>query len=197
MPENHKENKQGFILSDKIEDFKIDLDWIYFVSLLDRPGAKLFNTQLEFENFPPDKSLNNLFVFGLVKWENQTWVVSGIPVEYRTIAEQVAKDAGLRIADGVPTLAMDGKLVSQFPLNKSNVYTLENTPESGIYRYNKELMAAAKAQNREKVAVIIAEEQKMLEKLWAEEDEKVQAIIAAYEKRTGIDTEKEMKKLHL
>jgi len=107
-------------------------DKLYLAVMTMRPNAHLFVTQLEFKHYPPQTDKNDLFDFWCILWEGIPWAVVGIPEQDRHLADEVAAEAGLRIANGVPHL-ITGEGTITFPYDYRNVMTMENTPESRAY----------------------------------------------------------------
>tara|TARA_B100000614_G_scaffold262909_1_gene300458 strand:- start:47558 stop:48061 length:504 start_codon:yes stop_codon:yes gene_type:complete len=103
------------------------------IVMANRPCVNWFCMKLEYENFVPGTPDNDEFQFFQIKWEEMTWFVISIPADKREVAEQVAAETGMRIADGIPTmLGPDGP--SRFPIDGSNTFSIENAPDSKIYQ---------------------------------------------------------------
>lgn len=113
-----------------------DPDKFYMTVLTTRPWVNLFAVRLEHEHYPPRTERNKIFDYMLVKWpegpDEMLWAVLGIPLEDRPIAERLAKELQLRIADGVPSIISGGNPPSQiwFPVDphNRNIWNLENNP---------------------------------------------------------------------
>ena len=104
-----------------------------------RPGVRLFMVRLEYIYYPPLTEANKLFDVFMVEWPRDTpfgWAVLTFPIEDREKAELLAKETGLRFANGVPTLLGDG--IQVFPMQGERVWTLENTPGHPVYQKNPE-----------------------------------------------------------
>lgn len=142
-------------------------DNVHLVSMLERPGSLALISSIEWFWFSPKKSLNHLINMAIVKWEDINWVVTSFPEHKLQDAKQLAKQLGMRIADGVPTIIRhvkpgenpDKKFSSEmgafiFPggiingLDNKNMFTIENDSDSPIYanseRTNKDIMSAEK-----------------------------------------------------
>ena len=120
---------------------------------LQRLGAMLFMTRLEYEHFPPDTEKNNIFDFIIVQWPDDfkmNWAVVSVPIEYKPYVYSIATECGLRVADGVPTI-LGGDNIQTFPLNGPNVFTLENISTSLIYESSVDQLAQLKLEEHEKV----------------------------------------------
>lgn len=166
----------GTVRADKIPEFEIkisDSDKLQFSKLIElgkdtsklhlivdmqRIGASLFNVKMEYTHFPPRSDKNKLFDMCMLKWPTKDdflWSVASIPIEYRSIAEELAKECGLRLADGIPTIFnQDGAY--QFPLTGSTVFTLENIAGHKVYNNDPNSMKILKDQEREQVDAIIS-----------------------------------------
>ena len=120
----------------------------FIVAMSNRPGACLFAAQLEFDHFPPLSPLNEEFQVYMVLWNHLEWFVISLPAKKYELAEEVAKQNCLRIADGVPVFMGNfpvsiiaalrqppgnGIPCEFFLLQGDNVFTLENNRESPIY----------------------------------------------------------------
>lgn len=107
-------------------------DRLFLVCMLLRPGVATFTTRLEFEHFPPLTAANAELDLYTVEWSDLPWAVISIPKTKRHLAEEVAEQCGLRIADGIPwVIGGDGD--QHFPLHGPNVFTMENVRESKVY----------------------------------------------------------------
>lgn len=107
---------------------------VHYIGMLmpPRPGVRLFATRLEYEHYVPGTVRNELYKIAIINWEDIIWILVSIPKEDAPLAGKMAEECGLRIADGVPTIiASEG--VTQFPVNETNVFTLENIPSHRIY----------------------------------------------------------------
>lgn len=126
-------------------------DNVHLVSMTTRPGAYALISAIEWFWFSPRKNLNHLFNLTMVRWEGLDWFVVSIPKHKLKDVKQLAKQLGMRIADGVPSLIrrtepdekpdrlLEGVGVFVFPggiLNGSdnkNMFTIENDTGSPIY----------------------------------------------------------------
>jgi len=106
-----------------------DTAMFYVVGATFRPGVVEFSTRLEHEHYRPGTPKNSKYRLIIVNWPldewKVRWYVIGFPVEDRHTAERVAKECGLRFADGVPLLIGDRKQ-EFFPMQSKNVWNLEN-----------------------------------------------------------------------
>ena len=102
-----------------------------------RIGARAWMTFLEWRHFSPKLGLNHLFVLAYVKFEGMLFGMVIIPREKLPEADAIAKEVGLRRADGVPTLIAfeNGRQrVKFFPFNYNNVFNLENVRGHFVYQ---------------------------------------------------------------
>lgn len=130
-------NKNPLDLSENLTDEEFtslskDEDKLFIVCMGGRPGIQLFFTDLEYNHFIPGTPINDRFNVLLEKWEGMAWVVIEVPMKYQSLVSEVAERNGMRIADGIPMIL--GEDVSAFPLKGDNVFTLENAPDSVIYK---------------------------------------------------------------
>jgi hypothetical protein len=111
---------------------------IHLVSMTTRPGSYALISAIEWFWFSPKKNLNHLFNLTIVRWEGLDWLVTSIPKYKLQAVKQLAKQLGMRIADGVPVMIKNGGTFI-FPggsLNGSNnkdMFTIENDHGSPIY----------------------------------------------------------------
>jgi hypothetical protein len=116
-----------------------------------RPGSFALITSIEWFWFSPKKNLNHLFNLTIVKWEGLDWLVTSIPKYKLQEVKKLAKQLGMRIADGVPMMIRTinpnekpdktyaGMGMFMFPggrLNGSDnkdMFTIENNTGSPIY----------------------------------------------------------------
>lgn len=111
-------------------------NFVHFVGMIapPRPGVRLCITKLEHEHYPPGSDLNNDFFMRLRKWEDILWAIVSIPKNDIEIMQNVAKETGLKIADGLPCIISSGKM-KRFPIkNSKNVFTLENSTDHPIHK---------------------------------------------------------------
>ena len=126
-------------------------DNIHLVSMTTRPGSYALISAIEWFWFSPKKNLNHLFNLTIVRWEGLDWLVVSIPKHKLQAVKRLAKQLGMRIADGVPSLirhmepdekpdrTLEGVGVFVFPggiLNGSDnkyMFTIENDSGSPIY----------------------------------------------------------------
>lgn len=125
------------------ENVQVDIAWYkdpkrtHYAGLMfpPRPGVMLFSTLLEYTFFPPsDPSRNKLFNISIFKWEEMVWSVISIPKEFEAHAKACVNKAGLRIADGVPTMLGAGG-PKRFTIDVPNLWTLENESNHPVYKH--------------------------------------------------------------
>jgi hypothetical protein len=102
------------------------------VSMLTRPGAMLFATRLEYDNYPPGSPFNDNFQFYMMNWGDIPWVVISIPIEDRPKVDKLLDELKLRLGDGIPTM-ITSEGVEQFPVQWSNTFSLENRHDHPIH----------------------------------------------------------------
>lgn len=112
---------------------------LHLIVDINRIGAKLFNVKMEYTYFAPRSGKNYLFEMVIIKWPHLknmpppfVWTVCSFPIEFKPQAEAVAKECGLRLADGIPTV-FDGEGAHHFPMNGPTVFTLENVTGHRVY----------------------------------------------------------------
>ena len=130
-------------------DQKVNINWykdpkrINYVGAIQppRPGVLLFSTLLEYTFFPPDKpEKSRLFSISFFKWGDvapgftMVWSVITIPKEFEQHAKVCADKAGMRIADGVPTMLGGSKRIEKFIIDSPNTWTLENEKGHPVYK---------------------------------------------------------------
>lgn len=130
-----------------------DTSKLHLIVEMGRIGAGLFNVKMEYTHFPPRSGKNNLFEMLLMQWPDPKsflWAISSFPIEYRPQAESIARECGLRLADGIPTIFnQDG--AHQFPLEGPTVFTLENI--KGHQVYGNDAKAHDKLKSEERLAI--------------------------------------------
>jgi len=117
-----------------VAEFVRDPRNIHYLGMIvpPRPGVRLFCTRLEYKHYIPGTVRNELFKIALINWEDIIWMLISIPKGDAPLAGKIAEECGLRFADGVPTIIASEGIV-QFPVNESNLFTLENIPGHRIY----------------------------------------------------------------
>jgi hypothetical protein len=142
---------------DDLRRVTADPDILHIVTFAGRPGALWFTAKLEHDHFPPATPKNEAFNIRFINWpvkDGQLWCVISIPLTKRSLADQVAKETGMRIANGVPRLfnplpdcpnmiavcavrddpRLGIKFVESFPMDNERVWTLENDKNSEMYK---------------------------------------------------------------
>jgi hypothetical protein len=123
-----------------------------------RLGCGLFAVLLEHRHFSPrDRALNDQYEFHLVPApDDLLFYLILVPGQYRETVDAVAQECRLRLVDGVPHI-FGGGAVWDFPVNKPNVFTLENLEGSFVYMNNQKLLEAAFRVEQEKIDAVFAE----------------------------------------
>jgi len=125
--------------NDELEKQGKDTSNLHLVAMMTRVGVKLFGVKMEYTYFPPRSGKNALFQMVLMNWPNQgmLWSIFSFPIEYKPQAESIAKECGLRLADGVPHI-FDHAGAHTFPLDGETVFTLENIHNHRVYNNDNE-----------------------------------------------------------
>ena len=143
-----------------------DSSKLHLIVDMSRIGAGLFNVKIEYTYFPPRSGRNYLYEMTLMRWpDNQygVWAVSSFPIEFKPQAEAIAKECGLRIANGIPTIFEEG-VALQFPMDGSTVFTLENIKGHQVYGNNSADYERLKAEEKRAIDAIIGSDRLKLAK---------------------------------
>ena len=100
-----------------------------------RIGVALFGSLLEYRYYPPGTLKNDWFQLVMVNWEGMFWGIMSIPMKDKVLAERIAQECGLKLADGIPSVidGTDPNGVRFFPVTDSErVMTLEYIDPSHI-----------------------------------------------------------------
>lgn len=148
----------------KYSAIQVDPNKLYLVADLSRPGTSLFAVRLEYTHFPPRSEKNKDFEVTLIKWPEDIeilWSIIAVPMQYRSIVEEVAANAGLRLAEGTPMMfGSSGEHL--FPVQGNNVYTLENIKNHPVYTASEQdLINLKEAESKEVDAILDADIQKI------------------------------------
>jgi hypothetical protein len=111
-----------------------DTSQLHLILDMTRIGGNLFGVKMEYTYFPPRSGKNHLFNLVLMRWPSNgiMWSILSFPIEFKPQAEEIAKECGLRLADGVPHV-FDNKGAHVFPLEGETVFTLENIHNHQVY----------------------------------------------------------------
>jgi hypothetical protein len=99
----------------------------YIIGALDRPGTLLFATELEYQKYPPDTDLNDLYNIFFTKYGDAPHFIIEIPkADMEFICTEFIKSYNLVLQNGLP-FGTRGK----FPLicNDTQAWTLETNEE--------------------------------------------------------------------
>ena len=120
---------------EQLEEFVKNKRFVHYVGMLvpPRPGVAECMTLVEHTHFKPGTEKNELFIMRIIEWSEMVWVMMSIPHEDKSLVEKIAKECGLRIANGVPT-AFTRDSIQQFPVNNERIFTFENVSGHPIYR---------------------------------------------------------------
>lgn len=134
-----------------------DTTRLHLVVDMNRLGAKIFNVKMEYTYFAPRSGKNYLFEMVLMSWPGGPmpfmWAICSFPIEYRPQAEELAKECGLRIADGIPTI-FTGNGAQRFPLDGPTVFTLENITGHQAYANDPAMLEKLRNQEHDACDVI-------------------------------------------
>jgi len=100
-----------------------------------RIGVGLFGSLLEYRHYPPGTLRNDWFQLVLANWEHMIWGIMSIPIKDKVLAERIAQECGLKLANGIPSVidGTDPKGVKFFPVTDSErILTLEYIDSSHI-----------------------------------------------------------------
>ena len=116
-----------------------------------RIGVQAFSVFLEYRHFTPrDPVLNAKFEYALIHAPDEIiFSLILVPMSCRPVVEAIAAELRLRLADGVPHI-LGGLKPWHFPVDKPNVFTLEQQGGSFIYLNSPALYRAALAVEMEK-----------------------------------------------
>jgi len=115
------------LASGELEEMTKDETKFFVIGMLHpgRIGFALFSTLLEYRHYPPDTLKNDLFQLVVLKWEEIYWGVISIPIWDKVFADRIAKETGLKFADGIPSM-IGGEGVKTFPVTDSErIVTIE------------------------------------------------------------------------
>ena len=116
---------------------RVTPDKIGFIVMMEprRVGGLAFLTFLEHRHFTPVPLPKDDYELFQIQWEGTLLVLCLIPGSKRMEAHAIAKELGLRFADGVPHIISTGGAV-HFPIDLPNVFTVENVPGHFVYKNN-------------------------------------------------------------
>jgi len=147
---NH-ETRVSLVAEEQLVELGNDATKLHVVCIMMRTGAEYFYNHLEYTYFPPMTPTNDEYDYYMFKWQNIIWVICSIPIEKKNLAEQSAKEAKMKLADGIPFMAgpavaatrpdafeehgeIDG--LAWFPMNGDTVFTLENASDGDVTIYD-------------------------------------------------------------
>lgn len=130
------DENQYIIRREKIEGLQevaADLEKFSVICMMMRPGVMLFQSILENKYFPVGTPENDKeFEWRILEWMDLKWTIVTIPFAKKDFAYRAAEEAKMKIADGIPRMAVDGEWHS-FPMDSPNVFSIENQSGSKIY----------------------------------------------------------------
>ncbi len=155
------ESAKGRALPESDRELQMFLDDPQFVHYVGsiipaRPGVRLFLVKLEYLHFNPWSPRNEQFQLRLFNWQFMRWAMASIPIVERHLAEEVARECSVRIADGVPTLISAGR-IEKFPASNERVFSLENTSKHPVYDNDAETDLIVEEAEQREIERIIAE----------------------------------------
>lgn len=93
---------------DQITAFFRRQDLAHLVFARARPGALVLAVCVEWYWYAPGTPRNRFFHLRLLEWEGMDWAAASFPQPRLPAARRLAKQLGMRLADGVPTLLARG-----------------------------------------------------------------------------------------
>jgi GNAT superfamily N-acetyltransferase len=97
------------------KDLNTATDRFVIITILNRPGARLFGVKLEYEHYPPRTSKNDEYQYGIGKWQELMVIAISIPIKDRSIAEAVAAELGMNLTKEAVVMLVGGSPLEQFP----------------------------------------------------------------------------------
>ena len=170
-----------------------ETDKLHLILESTRIGGHLFSVRLEYEFFPPRSGKNQLFEMAMLKWplskdnDGLIWSVMSFPIEFKPDAERMARDCGLRLADGVPTSFFDGKKCTQFPICGDTAFTLEHIKGHPSYGCDQQTHAKLEAEEKAQCEAIFRADQEVMKVEMAQEGYSVDQIIRIIERMNAGD----------
>lgn len=149
-----------------------DESQLHLIVDMTRLGAALFNVRTEYTHFPPRTPKNKLYNMRILKWPHLgtnapqfTFSIASIPLEFRPTADEIAKECGLRLANGVPVF-VNAEGAHLFPMDGPTVFTLENVGGHDVYRNKpQEYMRIYNEERDEMERIFAADRQRMVAEL--------------------------------
>lgn len=121
-----------------------------------RIGGYAFMSFLEHRWFTPVPAPSKDYELARIEWEGMLLFLCLIPKSKLPAAQAIARELGLRFADGVPHV-ISSQGVAVFPIDEPNVFTLENIPGHFVYRNNTAENKTADDYEDEAVDRVVAE----------------------------------------
>jgi hypothetical protein len=119
----------------------------YVVAMATRNGVHDFTKRVEDTYFPVGTPANDLLEIGTTVWLGMLYLILAVPSDYTDRVKQCAREEGMKVCDGVPTMIENGTK-QFFPLRGPNVWSLENRERPA--QTKEQLMAMlAKAMKKE------------------------------------------------
>lgn len=117
---------------------------LFIVCMVPRPGGAEFFSKLEHAHYPPGTPANDLFNIYIHHWQGFPWTIVSIPWRDKHKADEIAGNAGMRLANGYPIMfkgrrpdecflgntRLDkvkdaSEVIDRFPLDSDRTFTLE------------------------------------------------------------------------
>lgn len=131
------ENEGGIIVEtdEQLQEFVKNERFVHYIGMFlpPRPGVMEWMASVEERHFQPGTGRNELFIVRFIKWNGLVWIMTSIPIEDKKLVEGIAKECGLRIANGVPMMFTPDN-THAFPVNNERIFTFENLPGHPVYR---------------------------------------------------------------
>jgi len=107
-----------------------------------RIGVLSFVTFLEHRHYKPGTPASQELIVAILKFQGMVFALVAFPRYRFPQALWLANQLGLRVADGVPTVA-SATGITHFPLQLPNLFTLENVPGHFAYKNSDALLKSA------------------------------------------------------
>jgi hypothetical protein len=104
---------------------------VFLISHVSRIGISAFCAAIEWYWYPPNTSRNRFFDVYAANWHGMKWIIIALPIGRLPATQRLAKQLGLRIADGSPVIMGDqrSQVIVQATLRPSKIdAVLKETP---------------------------------------------------------------------
>src|SRR5579864_8228102 len=110
-----------------VQEMVKDRSKAFIVSLVFRPGVRLFSAMLEYGRSPPTTPAHDDFNTVVVPWKGMNYYLLIIPRKALPLARKVAQSIGMDVrakTPAVPRFVGSDLQFEKFPLTGANVYSL-------------------------------------------------------------------------